>query len=308
MTFNKTFLLVALSLVFGSCTSSKPVPIEEGFLQINGSEVYYKTMGEGEPLVIVHGGPVLDHSYFLPHLESLAQDYKLVFYDQRACGRSSIDVDSESMSLDGFVEDIELLRKELKLDKINLLGHSWGGLLAMKYAIKYDENLNHLILSNSIAPNVSDWQAEGAAVGKKVNPATQKRLDNIVSSGLLRTDDPREHLKEMLKLSYEVQMYDRSNLNKLDLYMPIDFMLRNEVFGLLGPGMSSFDLYADLEYVVTPTLIFYGSAESAVDLHAQKMTNAFADAKLEVIENAGHFPFIEAKQSYLGHISSFLSK
>lgn len=265
-------------------------------------------MGEGEPLVVVHGGPVLDHSYFLPHFESLAQDYKLVFYDQRASGRSSIAIDSASMSLDGFVEDIELLRKELKLGKVNLLGHSWGGLLAMKYAIKYDENLNHLILSNSIAPNVTDWQAEGVAVGKNINPSTQKRLDNIVSSGLLRTADPRKYLKEMLKLSYQVQMYDTANLKKIDLYMPIDFMLRNEVFGLLGPDMSNFDLYKELGSVATPTLIFYGAIEPAVELHAQKMTSAFASAELAVVEKSGHFPFVEENDVYLDKLILFLSK
>lgn len=300
------FFLSIIAALFASC-EDKEIVITEGFLQINGSEVYYKTMGEGEPLVIVHGGPVLDHSYFLPHLESLAQDYKLVFYDQRASGRSSIAIDSASMSLDGFVEDIELLRKELKLGKINLLGHSWGGLLAMKYAIKYDENLNHLILSNSIAPNVADWQAEGVAVGKKINPATQKRLNNIVSSGLLRTEDPREYLKEMLMLSYQVQMYDTANLKKIDLYMPIDFMLRNEVFGLLGPGMSNFDLYEELGDVTTPTLIFYGATEPAVELHAQKMASAFASAELAVVEKSGHFPFVEENDIYLDKLVSFLS-
>ncbi|NVK84490.1 MAG: hypothetical protein HWE21_09215, partial [Cytophagia bacterium] len=94
-----------LLLAFVACKETPP-EVKEGFMTINESEVYYKTMGEGEPLLVIHGGPVLDHSYFLPHLESLAKDYELIFYDQRASGRSSVEIDSATMNLAGFVEDI----------------------------------------------------------------------------------------------------------------------------------------------------------------------------------------------------------
>jgi len=299
------FVLIAWSIV--ACSAPKEIQIEEGLIQINGSDVYYKTMGEGEPLIIVHGGPVLDHSYLLPHLEPLAKEYKLIFYDQRASGRSSIEIDTASMSLEGFVEDIELLRKALKLDKVNLLAHSWGGLIAMKYAIKYDEHLDRLMLSNSIAPSVGDWQAENAVVAQKIDPTIQKKLNNIVSSGLLRTEDPREYISQMMMLSYHVQMYDTANLKDLKLYIPKDYMLRNQVFGLLGGDMSSFDLYADLAKVSSPTLVIYGEAEGAVDLHAEKMASAFQNGKLSVIEKSGHFPFVESNKDFLKELKAFLN-
>lgn len=145
-------------------------PVQEGFVIANNSDVYYKTIGEGEPLLIIHGGPVLDHSYFLPHLEPLAKDCQLIFYDQRACGRSSVAIDSASMNLDGFVEDIEYIRRSLNLEKINVLGHSWGGLIAMKYGIAHDDKLDRMILSSPMAPSTLDWMKENAEVAKLTAP------------------------------------------------------------------------------------------------------------------------------------------
>ncbi|OEJ99798.1 alpha/beta fold hydrolase [Roseivirga misakiensis] len=308
MSITSRFILLICAITFLGCSTPKEIPVEEGELLINGSEVYYKTMGTGEPLLVIHGGPVLDHSYLLPHLAPLAQEYQLIFYDQRASGRSSVAIDTASMNMAGFVEDIELLRKALNLDKISLLAHSWGGLIAMHYAIQYDDILNHLVLSNSIAPNVADWQAENAFVAQKIDPNVQKKLNNIVSSGLLRTEDPRPYINEMMMLSYHAQMYDTANLKDLKLYIPKDYMLRNQVFGLVGPDMADFDLYEQLEKVKTPTLILYGETEGATKLHAQKMTNAFSRGKLSIIDKSGHFPFVESNAAFIKEVRRFLNQ
>ncbi|MCH2449662.1 MAG: alpha/beta fold hydrolase [Gracilimonas sp.] len=93
----------------------------EKLIPVNKTELFVKVVGEGEPMVVLHGGPGLSHDYFLPHLYPLAEEIKLVLFDQRGMGRSSVDLDSVSFSLDLLVEDIEALRKELDLGKIHLL-------------------------------------------------------------------------------------------------------------------------------------------------------------------------------------------
>lgn len=303
----KTVCLVLFIAFFSTACDDKKLSVVDGELKINGSSVYYKTMGEGEPLVVVHGGPVLDHSYLLPHIEELAKDYKLIFYDQRAAGRSSIDVDQSSMSLDGFVEDIEILRTTLGLGKVNLLAHSWGGLIAMKYALKYDENLDHLILSNSMAPSIVDWQAESQVVAQKTTKEDQDKLNNLTSSGLLRTEDPSEAIQEMMMISYKVHMYDIANMEKLQIYIPKDFILRSQKYGSLNTDMVGYDLYDQLIGVKTPTLVMYGETEPAVNLHADRMAESFADSELFIVQKSGHFPFIEANKPYLNKLRSFLS-
>jgi len=299
-----TFIIVAFC---ASCSDTKIIS-SEGFLEINGSEIYYKTMGEGDPLIIVHGGPVLDHSYLLPHLGALAEDYQLIFYDQRAAGQSSIEVAPATMSLDGFVEDIELLRQQLDLGKINLLGHSWGGLIAMKYALKYDGTLNHLILSNAMAPSSIDWQEESKVVAQKITKEDQNKLNNLTSSGLLRTEDPSAAIEEMMMLSYRAHMFDKDNVDKLKLFIPKDFMLRSQMYVSLNPDLASYDLYAELINVKTPTLVLFGEIEPAVSLHAQRMAGAFQNGELFVVKGGGHFPFVEENVLYLDKLISFLSK
>ena len=123
--------------------------VERGYKMVNGVSLYYEAIGEGVPLVVVHGGPGLDHSYLLPQMAELAKGYRLIFYDQRAMGKSSADFDSSQMTMNSFVEDLEGIRKAFGLEKMNLLGHSWGGLVSMFYAIKYPSHLQSLILVNT---------------------------------------------------------------------------------------------------------------------------------------------------------------
>lgn len=128
---------------------SESVTIEEGTVRSNGVQLYYKIVGEGEPVVILHGGPGFDHNHMLPFGE-LAHDHKVVFYDQRATGNSTGALDSGSITVDNFVEDLEGLRKKLNPGKMNLLGHSWGAGLAMFYGIKYPAESEDLSFALSI--------------------------------------------------------------------------------------------------------------------------------------------------------------
>lgn len=286
-------------------------------LNINGSGVFIRNyafltedekIDDREPLLIVHGGPVMDHSYFLPYLDELAKAYRLVFYDQRACGRSSVAIDSASMSLDGFVEDIELLRKELKLEKVNLLGHSWGGLLAMKYGIKYSQHLDKLVLSSSMAPSSADWQTENQMIGARVTNKDIKAREAIMNSGALQSDDPREAVRSLLKQSFKYQMYDTANLKKLDLFVPKDYLKRSGVFALLSPDLNGYDLYKDLDKISCPTLLVYGETEHATRIYTDKMLNRIKSASLKLVAESGHFPFVEQPETYNNIVLEFLNQ
>ena len=260
------------------------------------------------PLVVIHGGPVMDHSYFIPHLDALARKYQLIFYDQRASGRSSVAVDNATMNIKGLVNDIEMLRQELGYEKINLMGHSWGGLLAMNYAIDFPERLDKLILSNSMAPNVQDWNAESQEIGARVTQQDQAERQALISSGALASEDPREAVRTLLLQSFKHQMYDQANLQKLNLYVPIDFNQRNQAFSALGPDLAAFDYYADLSQVKCPVLAVYGVTEPATHIYAAKMVGAFPNARLEVIQNSGHFPFIENPEGFNKAVLAFLAQ
>src|SRR5213593_2862627 len=124
-------------------------PMQEGLVDAHGVLIYYKTVGRGAPLVIVHGGPGASHDYFLPYLLPLARRNRLIFIDERGSGSSEKLDDPKGYTVESVVEDVEDVRRGLGLGTISLLGHSYGGVLAQAYAFKYQANLSHLLLCST---------------------------------------------------------------------------------------------------------------------------------------------------------------
>src|SRR6478672_12796403 len=118
--FMRRIALVFVLLVAASTLSATVFPIDEGYVDANGVMIYYKSFGKGDPLVIVHGGPGASHDYFLPHLIPLARTNRLVFIDERGSGRSEKLDDVKQYTVEGMVADLEAVRQQLHLGKINL--------------------------------------------------------------------------------------------------------------------------------------------------------------------------------------------
>jgi proline iminopeptidase len=187
------FLLISSLAVTANAQASKPVahaasasnvyPVQEGFVDANGVMIYYKMLGRGAPLVIVHGGPGASHDYFLPYLLPFARRNKVVFIDERGSGRSQKLEDPSGYTVENMVEDVEAVRHALGLGKISLLGHSYGGVLAQAYALKYQANLTHLILG-------STWSSSKALnevfvkMKQNMSPELRERIDKQEAAGL----------------------------------------------------------------------------------------------------------------------------
>jgi proline iminopeptidase len=133
------FLALMALCPLGNLVAADKYPIEEGFADANGLLIYYEQIGTGEPLVILHGGPGASHDYFLPYLLPLVRKNRLIFIDERGSGRSQKIEDPSGYTVENMVEDVEAVRISLGLGKINLLGHSYGGVLAQAYALKYQD-------------------------------------------------------------------------------------------------------------------------------------------------------------------------
>jgi len=148
-------LILSAASLFGQAAStpaaSAAYPLQDGFVDAHGVLIYYVEFGKGPPLMVLHGGPGADHTYFLPWLLPLARTHRLIFIDERGSGRSERLQDVSKYTVEGDVEDIEAVRVALGLGKISLLGHSCGGVLAEAYALKYQEHLSHLILNSTFA-------------------------------------------------------------------------------------------------------------------------------------------------------------
>ena len=195
---------------------------KEGYIAVNGTRLFFTTLGKGDPLVIIHGGPGLDHTYLLPQMAALAARNTLIFFDQRASGKSALGVDSNSMSMATFVEDIEGIRKAFGLKKMNLFAHSWGGLLAMYYAIKYPDRLNSLILSNS-SPASSSFRRASF----KIMQQRTSRDDSLAGAALIGTEGFKERDAMVMERSFRILFRsgfaDPRYADSLTLTLPDDY-------------------------------------------------------------------------------------
>ncbi len=276
-------------------------------LTINSTELFVKRIGSGEPVVVVHGGPVLEHGYLLPSLEPLTNHYELIFYDQRLSGRSAGVVDSASVRLATFVDDLEALRQELSLQRIHLVAHSWGGLLAMNYAIRFGQHLRSLTLLSPISPSATQWREEEAAVSLLITDDDRREMQAIRETDAFRRMEPVA-VAGMLRASFRVQFHDRGKASHLEFYVPADYGDRSRQFGLMMVDLMSFDLTEDLAGVTVPTLILFGDAEPGATMTGATLDSTLPNSQLVIVEQSGHFPFVEQPVETLIAVRDFLTR
>ena len=109
----------------------------ESYVPVWGAELYCREVGRGRPIVVIHGGPDFDQLYLRPAMDQLSDSYRLIYYDQRGRGRSTGNVQLEQLCLETYVEDLDRLRKHLGQETVAILGYSWGGRVAMEYAVRH---------------------------------------------------------------------------------------------------------------------------------------------------------------------------
>jgi proline iminopeptidase len=277
----------------------------EGIKKINGTSLYLSVKGKGENLVVLHGGPGLNHSYFKPHLAGLEKKFSVIYYDQRACGQSSTP-SADSLSIHLLVEDLEAIRKLLGINKLNLLAHSWGAVLATHYANAYPTHVNIIIYSNpAMLSREYDQEAAELSMKKVIKEDSVKRAD-ILAGGNLTV----HQYEQLMHFSFRTSAYDRKNMNKLNLNLPSGFLDANKALfgGLMKDPLQKANLYDSLRSFNFPVLIIHGEADIIPLTSIERMKNNLPKPTLEIFQYSGHFPFVEEPEKYSGVITAFLKK
>jgi proline iminopeptidase len=276
-----------------------------GRKKINGAELFLSVKGKGETLIVLHGGPGLNHNYFKPHLEDLEKKFRVVYYDQRASGQSSTP-SADSLTMNYFVEDLEALRQYLKVEKIKVLAHSWGGVLLAHYALKYPKHIAKVMLV-SPAMLSREYDQQAAAAGK-ARATKQDSLDRaaIVSKGNMQLED----YDKMLRISFNASAYDRKNIDNLNLNLPANFVNASRALftGLMKDDASSANLYDSLKKFNFPVLIIHGQADILPMESIERMRKNLPLGSLMVFEKSGHFPFIEERKRFVTLASDYFKK
>jgi proline iminopeptidase len=298
--------LIAWLMLLAASNSTCAQGIER-LLNINNTELNVRIVGEGSPILIVHGGPGLNHTYFLPHLNKLASSHKLIFIDQRACGKSSGTIDSTQMSIDWLVSDMEAVRKELKLGKISVLAHSWGGLLGVLYAARYPENLHALIVVSTVSMKAGEFdQQTNATVSGRYSKADSTLRAQTLNSDAFKAGDI-DAFSLLFQLSFKQSFYDQRYIDSLHLELPSDFIEKRKVIFFMAKELFAYEFYPLLKNIRCPTLLVHGDYDAIPLQIPQKILTEIPNSKLVVIKEAGHFPFIEKNKEFIGQINQFLN-
>ncbi len=277
----------------------------EGYISVHGASLYYKILGSGEPVLVIHGGPGLNHDYMYPYLGSMAGNYKLIFYDQRACGRSKNDSNAAPLTLDTLVNDIELIRKHFNISRLNIMAHSFGGILAMKYAIKYPGNMKSLVLVSSIGASSATNNEANKVTASRLTKEDNEQRKAIIASGDFKAHDPKA-FERLMMIGFKHSLYDPQKIGALHLNLPADFYENSMKLQNLAGDLTEYDFYNELKAIACPVLLIYGESDPLTDHVAGPLEKSIPNARLVTIARCGHFPFIEAKERFTAIATDFL--
>lgn len=271
----------------------------EGSIPVVHAALYYRDIGQGPPIILLHGGPDFDHNYFLPDMDRLADTFRLIYYDQRGRGKSGGNVQPDEVTLQSEMDDLERVMEYFHLESAAVLGHSWGGLLAMEYAIRHPARVSHLILMNTAPACHDDYRLFQTERHKRV-PGDIAQLEAVASSasyaeGDLATDAAyyRIHFRETLR-----QPEQRENLIKrlranvtpagILKARAIEKRLYHETWVL-----SDYDVLPRLKQLRISTLVICGDHDFIPVECSIHIAEALPDARLVVLRDCGHFSYLE---------------
>ncbi|HXB21939.1 MAG TPA: alpha/beta fold hydrolase [Candidatus Solibacter sp.] len=272
--------------------------------EANGVSIYYEVSGSGSgaPLVVVNGGPGFDHTYLhlSPAWDSLAKNRRVVFYDQRGVGHSTPVPSGKTFTLKDQLDDLEALRAHLGAERIDLLGHSWGGFLAMAYAARYPQHISHLLIMDSAAPVFKDT----IFLFNDVFPEAidrQKAVTYADDLGDKAAGDASIH-EYLTMLFYSPEKRDAFVNN-----LPVS-VFKKEVNQAVVADVNRFDLNPEIRKFRFPVLVITGRYDMNVaPLIAYKIHQAITGSRFVVFERSGHLPFYEEPEGFVREVEQFLS-
>jgi L-proline amide hydrolase len=282
---------------------------EEGYVDFRGHRTWYRLTGDreagGAPLLALHGGPGSTHNYFAP-LERLAMERPVVLYDQIGCGNSDRPQDIE-WSVDVFRDEVDAVRDQLGLDRIHLLGTSWGGMLAQEHFLSGAAGILSLVLSSTLA-NIDQWAKEQLRLRAELPPVVIEILD--LHERAETFDDPE----------YEQAMeayFDRHFYRGLKPRVELEWMAAGKATdvyrAMQGPNewtttgaLKGWDIRDRLHEIDVPTVVVRGRYDMCTEPIAAELVNGIRGAREVVLEHSSHTPVLEETDRYLEVVGEFI--
>jgi L-proline amide hydrolase len=281
----------------------------EGYVKYRGYRTWYRFVGDLNsavtPLLALHGGPGSTHNYFAP-LEGLARERPVVLYDQIGCGKSDRPQDIE-WNVEVFRDEVAVVRDQLGLERIHLLGTSWGGMLAQEHVLSGASGIVSLVLSSTLA-NLALWNEEQLKLRAALPPEVIEVLDRHEQAG---TYDEPEYERAM-DVYFDRHFYrgprPRPELERMAAEKAIDVYR-----AMQGPNewtttgaLKGWDSRDRLREIEIPTLVVRGRYDMCTEPIAAELVNGIRGAREVVLEHSSHTPVLEESDRYLEVVGEFL--
>jgi proline iminopeptidase len=277
----------------------------------DGVRLWYTEGGKGSPVIVIHGGPGMDHDSLAADLAPLREHHRVIEYDQRGGGRSTLPAGEGLLTIEHHVSDLEALRKHLGLKKVTLLAHSFGPAIAARYAIRYPENIERMIFLSPIPPVKGKFFEEyGASLTKRLTEEQLKRageLQKDLGTSNNTTAVCREYWSIMTppRLAKSVPV----TVVKSDLCAAPPEAIR---FGMTKTNPATFGSLGDwnwtseLARVKAPVLIIHGEEDSIPMAMVSNWVTALPNARILRLPHTAHFPHAEQPTIVFPAMETFL--
>jgi len=282
------------------------------FVRVNGAKLWVESEGEGDPVVLIAGGPGCSHAYFHPFFSDLAAHHRVIYFDSLGRGKSDKAKTVSAYTLERDVADVEGLRRALKLGRITVLGQSYGGVVAQAYAIAHPDAVAKLVLSNTLF-DAEMWQAGNDVINAEIRnqfPELWAKIQALRDQGV-QSGDKEMGVAFGDDYPYGVAFfYNPDNEKKVAFETNVDVLYqitgRDGDF-LVTSDMGRFDFRRDLAKLPMPTLIVAGRYDRAIPPRwSLEYKRWMPQARFAMFERSGHHPEIEEQAEYFHLLEDFL--
>lgn len=308
-------MVASLHMTLARADSARPASViarDDGYIDTGDAMIYYVTIGKGPPLMLLHGGPGSTHDYFLPYLLPLAKDRQLILIDERGSGRSQRLDDHRQYNLDAMAKDVEAVRVALGLGKVDVLGHSFGGILAQAVAINHPAGVRRLILA-STGSSAQRINADFKQIKEALPKELRSRIEELEAGGIVGADGAQ--LPEYRKLADEAEAPYSYHV-RLPAWdsggSPMGWDVLNQMWGAksdfhIDGTLAGFDFTPGLRKLKMPALVIYGDHDMVSAATARQSHEALAGSKLVEIPKSAHMTMVDQNAVFIDAISRFLA-
>jgi len=297
-------LILLFALVFAASASLAESFVDAG----DGVRLWAMERGKGSPIVVIHGGPGMDHATLAADLTPLERHHRLIYYDQRGGGRSTLPSDPALLTIEHHVRDLEAVRRHFGLENVTLLAHSFGPAIAALYAIAYPSRVERMIFLGPIPPRKGRFNEEySARLQARLTKEQIERAEKLS----FETGDVVAVCREYWSIMTPPRVAKSlsSNVVKADLCAPPAEAIR---FGMTKTNTATFaslgdwNWTADLAKVTAPVLILHGEEDAIPMEMVAEWTTALPHARLIRLRETAHFPHAERPKIVFSAIEAFL--